>query len=86
MYKLPPQMKAKKDDRRSKRFRQEHGDDVFELEALEPADLQGILRNSILSRLEIDLYNKEVAAEQDDSQKIAEVKTNLSGLMGGLTL
>ncbi len=67
-YDLPPFLKAKKGSSGYKKFVEKYGDDtVFELEALEPTDLQAILREAIDSVIDIDLFNKEVEAEVNDA-------------------
>jgi hypothetical protein len=67
---LPPQMKAKAGSSRRAKFVERHGDDVFELEAVPPERLQAILRDAIDSVLDIDAYNRELDAEEEDAARL----------------
>ena len=67
---LPPMMQAKKSSSRYKAFSAKHGDNVFELEALDPADLQKLLVEAITSVIDVDLFNAEVDREQQDAAKL----------------
>jgi hypothetical protein len=71
---LPPQMKAKRSSSRYKGFVAEHGDDVFELEAVPPGDLQDILREAIDAIIDMAAFNAEVAAEKRDAAHLDEVR------------
>lgn len=64
---LPPVMKAKADSSRYGKFVEQHGDDVFELEAVPPGELQRILREAIGSVLDRGAYEREVAREREES-------------------
>lgn len=66
-YELPPVMTAKKDANGYDRFVDQYGDTVFELEALDPDDLQSIVTDAIHAVLELDLYNSDVEAEAEDA-------------------
>ncbi len=66
-FALSPAMKAKKTSANYKKFAHLHGDDVYELEALEPTDLQNILRETIDSVIDIPAFNAEVDAEKQDA-------------------
>lgn len=66
--------------RRKPKSKQEsrHGsDDVFELEALEPATLQQILTEAIESVIDQDFYNREVEAESNDAAFLDGVRTTV---------
>ncbi len=66
---LPPSMmKAKRDSSNYSRFVERYGSDtIYELEALEPETLQGLLREAILSVLDVDAFNAELDAEKQDA-------------------
>jgi hypothetical protein len=64
---LPPIMKAKETSSRHKKFVEKHGEDVFELEAAQPAWLQQALRRAIDSVLDLKAFNAEVDAEKRDA-------------------
>ncbi len=71
---LPPIMKAKASSAHHQKFTEEYGDDVFELEALEPKDLQRILTSAIDSVLDVDAFNKELKAEKADAARLAAIR------------
>jgi hypothetical protein len=48
--------------------------DAYELEAMEPADLSGLLRSAINNVIDVDLYNQELAAEESDSVQVMAVQ------------
>ena len=64
---LPPQLAAKKTSSNYGKFSEKYGDQVFELEAIEPAVLQGILRKAIESVLDIQAFNAEIDREKHDA-------------------
>ena len=66
-YALPPQMSAKPTSVNYEKFVEQYGDDVFEVEALDPDDLQQILRNAIDSVIDVDAFNAEIEAEARDA-------------------
>ena len=67
-YKLPPLMVAKKSSVNCAKFVERHGsDDVFELEALAPEQLQEILREVIEAVIDRDAHSAEIEEEQSDS-------------------
>jgi hypothetical protein len=71
---LPPMMKAKETSSRYGDFVERHGDDVFELEAVPPEQLQRILRQAIDNGLDMDAFNAEVAAEKRDAAQLAGIR------------
>lgn len=66
-FDLPPIMQAKETSANYKRFVRKHGEDVFELEALEPEDLQSILQETIDSVIDIEAFNHEIDQEKQDA-------------------
>ena len=80
-FRLPPQMKAKTGSTSYKRFSAEHGDDVFELEALPPADLQRVLQAAIDSVIDVDLFNQEVDQEASDAAELETVRRQVHGML-----
>ncbi|MBC8352202.1 MAG: ParB N-terminal domain-containing protein [Planctomycetes bacterium] len=77
-HELPPMMTAKTTSVNYDRFVEQHGDDtVFELEALDPSDLQTILTEAIESVIDIDLYNAEVEAEANDAAFLDGVRNTV---------
>jgi hypothetical protein len=74
---LPPMMKAKKTSSRYGKFVERHGQNVFELEAVPPGQLQAILRRTIDSVLDIAAYNAEVDAEKCDAAQLEGIRLAL---------
>ena len=73
-FALPPLMTAKKTSTNYKRFVEKHGDDVFELEAIEPETLQTILAEAIDGVIDVDAFNHEVDAEKADAAFLQSVR------------
>jgi len=81
---LPPMMKAKETSSRYQRFVDEHGDDVFELEAVEPETMQNILRDVIGGLIDVDAYNYEVLKEKEDAAFLEGVRAKYhKAIVGG---
>lgn len=73
-FRLVPRMTAKSGDSRRAGFVEQFGDDVFELEALRPRDLQDVLRRTIEGVLDTEAFNREVAADKTDCTFLAGVR------------
>jgi hypothetical protein len=73
----PPPNPAKKTDPRSDKFIETHGDESWEVDALRPEVLNTILTVAITSRIDIDLYDSIVEQEQEDIDKLEELKSQL---------
>ncbi len=71
---LPAVMTAKASSKQTAKFVAKHGSNVWELEALKPEDLQGILRTAIVSVLDIEAFNAEQRAEADDAVKLKAIR------------
>jgi len=67
-------------------FVKEHGEDCWELEAIPPADLQQILRESIDSVLDVKAFNAEVDAEKTDAAKLDGVRKTVHSALESLNL
>ena len=61
---LPPRMKAKEGSSRRRRFVEENGDDVFELEAVPVDTLQQMIV------LDLNAFEQEVAAEKAEAAEL----------------
>jgi hypothetical protein len=83
---LPPQMKAKTGSSRHAKFTDRHGDDVFELEAIHPEQLQDMLRKAIDNVLDVDAFNAEVNAEKEDAAKLDVIRRTLHRQFGDINL
>ena len=73
-FKLPPVMTAKKGSSNYSKFVKKYGDNVFEVEALQPTELQKILTKAIDSVLDIGTFNKELDAEKQDAAFLQGVR------------
>jgi hypothetical protein len=83
---LRPGLTAKEGSSRRQRFVQRHGEHVYELEAVQPARLQTILREAIESTLDMDLFRAEQDAEKQDAGYLADVRTKVHAVLGKLEL
>ncbi len=81
---LPLGLKAKAGSSRRKKFVRAHGEHVFELEALEPEQLQAILRQTIESVLDMDLLRAEQDAERQDAARLAAVQKTVHDMLATL--
>jgi hypothetical protein len=79
--KLHPQMKVKESSSRSKKFKERYGEDVFEVEAVPPRDLQTILRNAINSVLDVAAFNAEIDREAEDSAYLESLQYHMNYAM-----
>ena len=75
-YKPPPNP-AKKTDPRSKEFIANHGTKSWEVDALRPEVLNGILEEAILSRIDAKKYNAVLREEKADIKKLEQLKKQL---------
>ncbi len=71
---LPPQMKAKSGASTYAKFTAEHGEDVFELEALPPAELQRLLREALDAVIDHDAFQAEIEAERSEAAFLEGVR------------
>tara|TARA_R110001592_G_scaffold72115_1_gene220084 strand:+ start:77037 stop:77723 length:687 start_codon:yes stop_codon:yes gene_type:complete len=70
-FNLVPNMEAKKSSSQYQKFYDRYGtDDVFEVEALRPAQLQMLLKEAIDSVMDLDLFNHEREQEKTDAADI----------------
>ncbi len=70
-FNLVPNMEAKKTSSQYKKFYDRYGtDDVFEVEALRPAQLQELLKEAIDSVMDVELFNQEREQEMTDAADI----------------
>jgi hypothetical protein len=76
-YQLPPMMRAKTSSSRCKGFVGKHGENVFELEALKPEELQHIVHEAIEGVIDRDAYSAEIEAERDDAAFLAGVRSRV---------
>lgn len=83
-FNLPPKLKAKQTSSRYQRFADSHGDDVFELEAIPPAELQRQFREAIDNVMDIEAFNAELDAEREDAALLDEARQRVHASMRGI--
>lgn len=74
----PPPNPAKITDPRARWYMAEHGQESWELDALEPESLKGIVRNAVLEYLDIDLYDDMINQEKRDKERLQEMIKSLN--------
>ena len=77
-------MTAKKSSSRCKKFVEKHGENVYELEAVPPQQLQAILRNAIDNVIDVDAFNAEIDREEQDAADLERIRQRLLNRLGGL--
>jgi ParB-like chromosome segregation protein Spo0J len=85
-YRLQPQNFAKETSSNHAWFVERNGGDdaVYELEALDPADMLRDLDNTIGSVLDIDLFNREAAIEREESRYLEAARRKAAEVLKGL--
>ncbi len=82
-FRLPRKLKAKKKSANYRRFADQHGDNVWELEALRPETLQRVLQDAIDQVIDVEAFNNEVGQEKADAVKLGGMREIvLSALRG----
>lgn len=80
---LPPKLTAKSTSSRRNAFVAQHGENIFELEAVEPRRLQQLVRNGIESVLDIELFKREQENERRDAAELAAIRRQIqTGIAG----
>lgn len=69
-----PDMKAKRGSSQYEKFVSKYGDDVFEVEALQPNQLIDVLTEAIDNVIDTDLFNRELAQEKEDASQIMALR------------
>jgi ParB-like nuclease domain len=83
---LRPGPTAKAGSSRRKRFVEEHGEHVFELEAVEPGELQRILRSTIESVMDMKLFRADQAKEREDAARLDGIRLKVKEVLKTLHL
>jgi hypothetical protein len=85
-YRLQQQNFAKETSSNHDWFVERNGGDdaVYELEALDPPDMLGDLDNVIRSVLDLDLFNREVAAEREEAAYLEAARARAAEALHGL--
>ncbi len=69
----PPENPAKTTDSRFKGYMDIYGSSSWELDALEPKVLAKLVEDKILDYLDMDLWDKVVADEESDKERLTEI-------------
>jgi hypothetical protein len=84
-HNLPQQNFAKETSSNHKWFVGRNGDDsVYELEALDPKDMLADLESVIQGVVDMDLFNKEAAIEQEEALYLEACRTTAANALKGL--
>lgn len=71
---LKPSMEAKRSSRQYGKFTRQHGNHVFELEAVPPDQLERLLTDAIHAVLDREAWDFEVGAERNDAAFLEEAR------------
>jgi hypothetical protein len=83
---LRPGPTAKEGSSRRKKFVREHGEHVYELEAVPPEQLQTILRETIESVIDMDQFRVEQGKEGEDAAYLAGARKTVHEMLAALPL
>lgn len=75
----PPPNYAKVKDSRARGYIAEFGDKSWELDALKPSVIEGLVDSEIARVCDMDKYDERVQFEQGENEKIAEILDGLKG-------
>lgn len=82
-YNIATTMKAKEGDKQHKDFLKRTGQaNAYELEALQPGILREVVREAIISALDMEAFNKEKELYHREASALAELKTQTISLIG----
>ena len=85
-FNLPPNTEAKITSTNYKRFVEQYGTAVYELEALKPEDLQTVLREAIESVVDREALNHELAAEKRDAAELSVLRQRVQRFLTQVTM
>ena len=85
-FNLPSGGKAKPASPGYQRFVDTYGHDIRELESMQTADLQAILRSAIDSVLDVEAFNREVRQSYDDNVSIDHTRAEIMAAARGIVL
>jgi hypothetical protein len=71
---LPTALDANPESMNIEKFVREFGTDAYELEAVEPADVQSILHEAINAVMDLDAFKAEQEAEKQDAARLATLR------------
>jgi hypothetical protein len=70
--------RLKEGSSRAGKFRQRYGNETYELEAVQPRQLQEWLREAIDSVLDVEAFNREVEREREDATHLEALRRRVS--------
>lgn len=76
-------LEAKQTSSRYSKFVEKYGPKVWELEALQPEQLQQLLTDVIDSVIDVDLFNQELEAEEKDAAFLEDVRHQVRNALSG---
>ena len=85
-FKLPPGPKAKKRSPNYAKFVSQYGENVFELEAIAPDVLQGLVRDAIDSVIDRNLFNRELDQERADAAELEGTRRTIVKTIRGTSV
>ena len=83
---LPNALPAKQSSANYRKFNEQYGDHGWELESLPPETLQELLREAILSAMDLDAYNAEVEQEKQDAAFLQGLRRTVTEALSELNL
>ena len=83
---LPPALEAKQTSSRFPAFSRKYGNNVYELEALEPEKLQGLVDEAVRSVIDVDLFNAEQEKERTDSQWLDVMRRRMMAALSEISI
>lgn len=83
-FSLPSALEAKESSARYKQFVRKYGTRAVELEALQPRDLQKLVRDAVDGVMDIAAFNRELEQEKQDAAYLAPVRRQVNELLQSL--
>lgn len=74
----PPPNPAKISDSRATEYIKEYGRESWELDALEPSVISGLIENKILEYLNVSLFNSRFQEQEEGKKKIQEIADHMT--------
>jgi hypothetical protein len=76
----PPPNPAKESDSRFDAYREEHGDESWELDALEPSVLIELIQSAIQAQIDQDAWDAAIEVEQENTGSLADAAQDWSAV------
>lgn len=80
----PPPNPAKMTDTRATDYVAQYGDESWELDALSPEVIEGLIRDAISPLRNVSRWNKQVAKEKEGQKQLKAVSDNWQSIVGDL--